>query len=47
MKLERPIKRHPLSVRNTRVMKEGWLSNENLPTLMITHAASFVVGASL
>jgi len=47
MKLERPIKRHPLSVRNTRVMKESWLSSENLPTLMITHAASFVVGASL
>jgi len=46
-KREPPVRRHPLSVRNTRVMsQDGWFNTENFP-LVVTHAASFVVGASL
>ena len=39
--------RPSLSVRNSRVMKSGPFSLENLPKLLLTHAATFLLGAAL
>ncbi|KAK6185348.1 hypothetical protein SNE40_007601 [Patella caerulea] len=39
--------RHGLSVRHTRVMKNGVFSIENLPTLLLTHACTFFLGAAM
>ncbi|XP_067937911.1 BCL2/adenovirus E1B 19 kDa protein-interacting protein 3-like [Watersipora subatra] len=43
---EQPIKKkkHPLSVRNTRVMKDDWFSTTSISTLFITHSACIVIG---
>ncbi|KAI0222302.1 BCL2/adenovirus E1B 19 kDa protein-interacting protein 3 [Lamellibrachia satsuma] len=38
--------RHKLSVRNTRVMRAGPFSLENLPALLFTHACTFFLGAA-
>lgn len=43
-KNERKLK---LSVRNSKVMKNGIFCLENLPTLLLTHATTFLLGAAL
>lgn len=40
-------RRYRLSVRNTKVMRDGIFCMENLPTLLISHACSFVLGAAV
>ncbi|XP_064603746.1 BCL2/adenovirus E1B 19 kDa protein-interacting protein 3-like [Liolophura sinensis] len=40
-------KKNRLSVRNTRVMQNGVFCLENLPTLLLSHAASFFLGAAV
>jgi len=40
-------KRSNLSVRNSRAMKEGLFRMENLPTLLFTHACTFLMGAAV
>ncbi|XP_052832155.1 BCL2/adenovirus E1B 19 kDa protein-interacting protein 3-like [Octopus bimaculoides] len=40
-------RRHRLSVRNTKVLRNGVFCMENLPTLLISHACSFVLGAAV
>jgi len=40
-------RRYRLSVRNTKVMRDGIFCAENLPTLLISHACSFVLGAAV
>ncbi|GAB1604930.1 BCL2/adenovirus E1B 19 kDa protein-interacting protein 3-like [Argonauta hians] len=39
--------RHRLSVRNPKVLRNGVFCMENLPTLLISHACSFVLGAAV
>jgi len=44
--------KHPMSkwkkfsIRNTRIMRAIYLSIENLPFLLFTHACTFVLGAA-
>ncbi|XP_071089608.1 BCL2/adenovirus E1B 19 kDa protein-interacting protein 3-like [Haliotis cracherodii] len=40
-------RRHIMSMRNTKVMKKGVFNLENLPTLLLTHAATFFLGAAV
>lgn len=45
--MKHPLSRwQKLSIRNTRVMHAIYLSLENLPMLIITHACTFVLGAA-
>ncbi|XP_074641734.1 BCL2/adenovirus E1B 19 kDa protein-interacting protein 3-like [Tubulanus polymorphus] len=39
-------RRHKLSVRNTSVMRSSLFNLENLPTLLLTHACTFFLGAA-
>ncbi|CAH1784000.1 unnamed protein product [Owenia fusiformis] len=41
-----PVKKHKLSIRNTRVMRSGPFCLENLPTLLMSHACTFFLGAA-
>jgi len=40
-------RRTKLSVRNTQIMRNGIFNLENLPTLLLTHAATFIMGAAV
>ncbi|XP_041369329.1 BCL2/adenovirus E1B 19 kDa protein-interacting protein 3-like isoform X2 [Gigantopelta aegis] len=40
-------RQHPLSVRHTNALRRAVFTLENLPTLLLTHAATFVLGAAV
>ena len=40
-------RRAPLSVRHSKALKQGLFRLENLPTLLLTHAATFLMGAAV
>ncbi|KAK2150404.1 hypothetical protein LSH36_406g01042 [Paralvinella palmiformis] len=44
---KQPVKRAPLSVRNTKMMRSGPFSLENLPLMLLTHACTFFLGAAV